>query len=682
MAAGGDDNVIPLQYRDFEVAINAIASSIDDKEALKTSLQRFLASRDLISSLTYRELQRLLTLFPIRFSLSTPPPPPMEPLPPHPTELKAKAMAEQIGDKLDKFFADMSAAEDRAEDALKKAIKELGARAEDYAMFVSSRLVSLMLYIDTIESFFEGDNPFKYLSRFLSCGFYSSHLTYGVFTSNYSLDRQILSNFLRELKDHPSLAGNFGNVLSFYQKYATGLQHEVKSWDDFEKDSWTEIKELEVGSLFQQTLSLEMAAHLLDQEDPEEIGRFLGQIENRLNNAIRDGHVPTWDRILAATTPNYAFMSGDLEGIILAQSRIEDDLSDKVKALLKDIGSNNIVVGMFPFDRLTETYQSSTWEFPWRQVTEVPVLDVARCIAGTDDGCTNAELIDETLGHYHDPQYFRVCDALISVFLLHYLSQWTDWKIREASDYSPAAAVRMLLGHLARIPTEYRKFSSRAIAFVAHIAGIYTGPHQRIVRSFVADCVDHAPAIREHEWLPISEDRARQQLRELIGDALWEKLHSETISDLTEAEIAWLHIGKNLDTWPLAKPLRRRDCVHYLCCALERELRRAIRATFQQLKIQWFTVFKHDAPTIGDMRQIFLRDGSLAPTQKTAFEETQLCKSFSPNGATVLSEIMRIRNRAGHGGDLPNDEITPADVIKMRDLIFIKQVLAAAVGSS
>jgi hypothetical protein len=60
----------------------------------------------------------------------------------------------------------------------------------------------------------------------------------------------------------------------------------------------------------------------------------------------------------------------------------------------------------------------------------------------------------------------------------------------------------------------------------------------------------------------------------LLGDTLLERLHAETISDLIEAEIAWFHIGKNLDTWPVAKPRRRRGCV---CCALERELRTNVR---------------------------------------------------------------------------------------------------------
>jgi hypothetical protein len=162
---------------------------------------------------------------------------------------------------------------------------------------------------------------------------------------------------------------------------------------------------------------------------------------------------------------------------------------------------------------------------------------------------------------------------------------------------------------------------------------------------------------------------------------VWEKFHSETISDLLEAEIAWLHIGKNLDTWPLAKPQRRRDCVHYLCCAFERELRRTIRATFDGLGIPWFDVFEFDAPSISGMRRIFLQSGSLAREHKAAFEETQLSRFFSVNRAMVLYEIMQIRNRAGHGGDLPRDEVTLADVIRIRDLIFVGKALAAAAGS-
>jgi len=116
--------------------------------------------------------------------------------------------------------------------------------------------------------------------------------------------------------------------------------------------------------------------------------------------------------------------------------------------------------------------------------------------------------------------------------------------------------------------------------------------------------------------------------------------------------------------------------------AFEREMRTNVRSTFERLGIQWSSAFKkNDAPSIGDMRQIFLQGASpLVPRQKTAFAETQLFKSFSTNGAEVLREIMLIRNRAGHGSELVRDEVTFADVIRIRHLIFIEHVLTAAVG--
>jgi hypothetical protein len=72
MTAEDADNVIHLEYRDFEIAINAIASSIDDAAALKNALQRFLSSPKVVSSLTGPQIERLLTLFPVDLALSTP----------------------------------------------------------------------------------------------------------------------------------------------------------------------------------------------------------------------------------------------------------------------------------------------------------------------------------------------------------------------------------------------------------------------------------------------------------------------------------------------------------------------------------------------------------------------------------------------------------------------------------
>src|SRR5262249_42054037 len=119
MTTEGKDNVIRLEYRDFEIAINAIASSIDDTAALKNTLQCFLASPKVISPLPRPQIERLLTLFPVDFAVSTPQVPKVE-APPHPVALAAKAVAEQIGDKLNKIFEDMFAAEDRRDEALKK----------------------------------------------------------------------------------------------------------------------------------------------------------------------------------------------------------------------------------------------------------------------------------------------------------------------------------------------------------------------------------------------------------------------------------------------------------------------------------------------------------------------------------------------------------------------------------
>src|SRR5262249_48940927 len=138
----------------------------------------------------------------------------------------------------------------------------------------------------------------------------------------------------------------------------------------------------------------------------------------------------------------------------------------------------------------------SKWKFPHGEVTEVPVLDVGRCLMGTERGCTNAEFINTTLSHYNDPQYFRLCDALISVFLLRYIPHWIGWKIEEISEYSPVAAIRMLLSHLSRIPPDYRRFSIITIDFLFQVISSSEGdPHRDVLRSILTVVTDYGPVV-------------------------------------------------------------------------------------------------------------------------------------------------------------------------------------------
>jgi hypothetical protein len=52
MTAEAKNSVIRLEYRDFEIAKDAITSSINDTAALKNALQHFLSSPEVTSSLT------------------------------------------------------------------------------------------------------------------------------------------------------------------------------------------------------------------------------------------------------------------------------------------------------------------------------------------------------------------------------------------------------------------------------------------------------------------------------------------------------------------------------------------------------------------------------------------------------------------------------------------------------
>jgi hypothetical protein len=260
---------------------------------------------------------------------------------------------------------------------------------------------------------------------------------------------------------------------------------------------------------------------------------------------------------------------------------------------------------------------------------------------------------------------------------MRYLSHWTGWTIEEISDYSPQAAIRMLLRHLARIPAEYRRFSSIAIAFLSQIPGS-SGPHQETLRSLLSVVVDYAPIVPEVSAHASIEERARHQVRELVGD-VWGRLEPETIDDLILAEVAWLQIARKLDKWPNEVPLWRRDCAHNLCCAFERELRNSVRLMLDRLNVKWTEVFDmNKSPSVGEMTwQVFSRESALTPDARARAERIELYRYFSGGNFKKLTQIRHIRNRAAHGAD-SGETVTLVDVITIRDIMFDKGALAAA----
>jgi hypothetical protein len=509
---------------------------------------------------------------------------------------------------------------------------------------------------------------------FLRCGFYSRLHTYGI--HHYSPDLETVAEFLRALKTHSSMRGK--KAITFYEKYATGLRFEIEKRGAFVAELWAEIDALEFEFYFKSSLMNEMRVFLLtgyDWDDVIEFESVMEGIKSCITHATSSGRTPTWDRVQAATRPNHLLISGDIEGILLTNTWVAEEVSDQVKAILNELEQNRIPARIFSIEWLKETNLLNSWELPYCDVTDVPVLDVGRCIAGTEEGCTNADLIEAVLDRYQEPQYFRLCDALISTFLLHYVLE--SRKIEDISNLSPAATLRMLLERLARIPAEYRKFGPKSVEFLSRVAASPQGRDHEAVRSLVSVVIDHAPVIAEEEPAVAPEERARKQAMALAGHKVWKTLHSETIAELIAAETAWLEIGTRLDSWPLERPARRRDCVHNLCCAFERELRRAVRSTFDQLSIRWSDVFEDERPSIGEMATLIFAKGSMLTLgSKTRFERTGLYKKFSARDARDLLEISKMRNRAAHGSERPEDDVTPVDVLRVRQLVFVEGAFA------
>jgi hypothetical protein len=671
-------NVIPLPFSNFEVAIGTISSSINDSASLKNSLRRFLSSPEIIASLSREQAERLFSLFPLSMKALAS------------SELKSavdKGYEEAVSkipkiewpNKVNDIIREMFDEEDRRDEAQKTTIAELGARAEDYALFVPTRFVMFLPHIDVIESFFQDDNPFKYMSRFLRRGLHSRHHSYGTIET-YRADKDILSEFLKDLASRSS-SSKIGKTIAFFQKYATGQPYELSDPDGFETDVWREIDFLELSELFKKNLKVEITELMLDS-----LGKYfdldikpaLYAMQECLRYAGDEGRVPTWNRVTAATTPGYVLVRGNIQGMLLHYDYVLDDkVYEETKLILKQLERDQVAVGLFSIEWLNET-GFSFWELPYEEPIDVPVLDFARCIAGTPEGCTNANFVDAVLDHYKTPQFYRHCDALIALFLLRYLSQWTGRRTCEASDFSPGAAIRMLLGHLSLIPNDYRRFSPRMIQFLSHIVQAYGGPQKEIFRLLMSVVHDDGPALPIPATSLVTKELAEQQLRRMVVDEVWETLDRMTRNDLIAAEMAWLEIANILFKWPIEESPHQAACVQSLCRAFERQLRGALRRAFEEAHIRWRDVFRSETPSFGQICRTFLPSQALSTNDQTRFEGTELCRFFSNPVGLTLSEVVGIRNKAAHGAESSAHQVSPADVIVIRDFVFIKGALAAA----